>query len=85
MYQRYDQLFHTHAETNLSRVGLLLPSKGFRRLQMVSSWLLQGRIRFRFSSESDSASDLDSVDVLACVQLPDLGATWGFALRGFTV
>ena len=52
---------------------------------MAPSRLLQGRIRFRFSSESDSASDLDSVDVLACVQLPDLGATWGFALRGFTV
>ena len=52
---------------------------------MVPSRLLQGRIRFRFSSESDSASDLDSVDVLACSWLPDLGATWGFALRAFTV
>ena len=65
--------------------GLLLPSEGFRRLRMVPSRFLQGRIRFRFSSESDSASDLDSVDVLACSWLPDLGATWGFALRAFTV
>ena len=71
--------------TKVSRIWLLLPSKGFRRLQMAPSRLLQGRIRFRFSSESDSASDLDSVDVLACSRLPDLGATWGFALRAFTV
>ena len=71
--------------TNVLRIWLTFTFKGFRRLQMVPSRLLQGRIRFRFSSDSDSASDLDSVDVLACVGLPDLGATWGFALRGFTV
>ena len=56
--------------TNISRIWLTFTFKGFRRLQMVPSRLLQGRIGFRFSSESDSASDLDSVDVLACVQLP---------------
>ena len=80
MYQRFDKHFHKYGEHIME-----LPYFYIQKVSEGCRWFGVGCCRVGFASDSDSSSDLDSVDVLACVGLPDLGATWGFALRGFTV
>ena len=50
--------------------GLLLPSKSFRRLYGYEFAVSESDSH----AGSDSTLDLGSLDVLACVGLPDLGA-----------